>query len=267
MLGGRLKKHSTAEAKAAAKRKHNHEEYLRRKSRSFILETRSDFVHYAPALPGVLSATPSDIGLRISADIPIPRDPLVQLDEDKQDAIRPPSRLAPLPEDDVVEDDVEAARVIRQPKASDGQHATECNTYKRRIQQQMSETDARAAEILFEMQTGITQPHVSANKIPEHLGDVQRSAELDCESPRSAASQNQTAGNSNLQRSSVMLVVEETVVAEESPTANTCSISRALTPTLREATNSPTEAIESLQARSQRSSVSSARSGRRDDRR
>jgi hypothetical protein len=116
------------------------------------------------------------------------------------------------------------------------------------------------------MQTSILQPHVSADRTPEQSGDVQRLAELDSKSPKSAASQNQAAENSNLQQLSVVSVVsivKELVIAEESPTVNTRSVSQELTPTFVEPTNSPAAALDSLQARSKRSSISPAQLGRR----
>jgi hypothetical protein len=129
MPAGRPKKHLTDKAKAEAKRKYNKQQYLRKKSRAVQCETRPDFIHYAPEPPGVPSATPLSLGLRISANVPVPRDPLIQPDKDEDGAIRPLSPLAQLPEDDV-----EAARVISQLKASDKQHTTDRDAYKRRIQ-------------------------------------------------------------------------------------------------------------------------------------
>ncbi|KAK7178211.1 hypothetical protein PSPO01_15745 [Paraphaeosphaeria sporulosa] len=63
MPGGRPKKYLTAQAKAEAKRRHNHEEYLRRKGRPFQHETRPDFLHYGPVLPDIPTITRSDLGL------------------------------------------------------------------------------------------------------------------------------------------------------------------------------------------------------------
>ena len=91
MPGGRPKKYLTAEAKADAKRRHNREDYLRR--RNCPLQSRPDFIHYAPAPLGVPTITRTDLGLRTSADVPVPRDPLIQLDEllEDSDIYRPPS--------------------------------------------------------------------------------------------------------------------------------------------------------------------------------
>ena len=213
MLGGRLKKYSTTKAKAAAKQKYNYKEYLCRRDCAVQQQNYPNFIHYAPAPLGVLSTTPLDLGLRISADIPIPRDSLIQLDEDEQDAsslLSPPALLL----DDVSE-----------YTGSKKQHTIERNTYKRRIQQRISETDARTAEILLEMQSGIAQPHVHADKIQGHSTDTQGLAALGSELPQRAASQSQAIENSNLQRLSVTPVIKKLFTVEESPTANTYSVS------------------------------------------
>ena len=153
MLGGRLKKYSTTKAKAIVKQKYNYKEYLYRRDCAVQQQNCPNFVYYAPAPLGILSTTPLDVSLCISANIPIPRDSLIQLDEDEQDAsslLSPPALLL----DDVSE-----------YTASNKQHTIERNTYKRRIQQRISETDARTAEILLEMQSSIAQLHVYADKI------------------------------------------------------------------------------------------------------
>ena len=62
---------------------------------------------------------------------------------------------------------------------------------------------------------------------------------------------------------SVTPVIEEPVAVEESPTANTYSVSREFTPTHRELTNSLAEALNSPQVRSQCSSISLAQLGSR----
>lgn len=62
---------------------------------------------------------------------------------------------------------------------------------------------------------------------------------------------------------SVTPVIEELVAVEESPTANTYSVSREFTPTYRELTNSLAEALNSPQVRSQCSSISLAQLGSR----
>ncbi|PVH92672.1 hypothetical protein DM02DRAFT_604978, partial [Periconia macrospinosa] len=126
MPRGRPKKYLTAEARAEAKRRWNHEEYLRRKNPPIQQTTRPDFIHYQPALPGVPTITGPDLGLRISADIPVPRDPLVQADEllEDEDAYRPPSPLAP-----PAEGDVEA--IVERPAETDSEpiHTTAGQIY------------------------------------------------------------------------------------------------------------------------------------------
>ncbi|PVH90427.1 hypothetical protein DM02DRAFT_466429, partial [Periconia macrospinosa] len=87
MPRGRPKIYLTAKAKAEAKQRSNHEEYLRRKNRSLQRAARPDFIHYEPAPPNVPTITRPDLGLRraqavpISADVPIPRDPVLQPNE------------------------------------------------------------------------------------------------------------------------------------------------------------------------------------------
>jgi hypothetical protein len=199
---GRPRKHESAEAAAEAKKANDRRRYLRGQA----LGAPAEFVHYAPVPPGVPSITPSDLGLRISADIPIPCDPLIQPDEDErgEDGIRAPSPLAPL-----AEDDVEAAEVTNQFQASDREQTRERHDYERRIIQQMDERDARTAEILVELQTGLA------------------------------------VEGRNLQSSSASPVVGERVVEEEFPTANTRSVSHVSTPTVENRINTPAETLNS----------------------
>lgn len=264
MPRGRPKRHLTAEAKAEAKRKHNHEQYLRRKNRQFQRETRPDFIHYAPAPPGVPSITPPDLGLRISADIPVPRQPLLQLDEllEDEDAYRLPSPLALL-----AEDDIKAAAVINQLRTSEEEQINERTVYEKRILQQINKTDARAANILLEMQTGIAHTPALADKVPEHSRDAERPSGQDRDSNSNAAGQSQVVENNQLQRSSTTPVAEEPAVVDNPPVMNTRSVSYKSTPTLAKTANASTEALNSLQTPSQRSSISSTRSSIRGSRR
>ncbi|KAF9730177.1 hypothetical protein PMIN01_12110 [Paraphaeosphaeria minitans] len=260
MPGGRPKKYITAEAKAEAKRRHNHEEYLRRKDRPFQRETRPEFVHYEPIPLGIPTTTRIDLGLRISTDVPIPCDSLIGPDElpEGEDVYRPPSPLASL-----AADDVEAAAVISQLQTSDREQTNERIEYERRIQQQIKDKDARTAGILLEMQAGTMAVRSSADNIPEHSGNIERPIELDSDSVDTTAGQIQAIENSNLQRSSTAPIIEELATTEEPPVANTHSVSDTLAPTPAKTTSTSSKALNSPQTPSQRS-VSSARStGRR----
>lgn len=180
MPGGRPKQYLTAEAKAKAKRRHNHEEYLRRKDRQFQHETRPEFVHYEPIPPGIPTTTRIDLSLRISPDVPIPCDSLIEPDElpAGEDVYRPPSPLLSLSTDDV-----EAAAVISQLQTSDREQTNERIEYEQRIQQQIKDEDARTAGILLAMQAG-TIPNT-----PEHLANMERPAELDSNGTDTTAGQ------------------------------------------------------------------------------
>jgi hypothetical protein len=73
MPGGRPRKLITAEAKKRAHQLAAHQSYHRKRNPTNI---RPDFIAYEPTPPGnVPLETPEDIGLRISQDICIPRDP------------------------------------------------------------------------------------------------------------------------------------------------------------------------------------------------
>ncbi|KAF1957687.1 hypothetical protein CC80DRAFT_515784 [Byssothecium circinans] len=179
MLGGRPKKYLTAKAKAAAKRRHNHE----------------------------------------NADIPVPQDPHIPPHEslEGEDVYRPPSPLA-----QPAGDDLEIAALVNQ-------------------------LDARTAEILIEMQTGVAHTRISADKAPEHIRDADRSAEPDSVPADSAAGQSQAMENSNLQRSSV------------APIENTRSLSYLSICTLAKATNAPAKALHSPQTPSRSTSFPAQR--------
>lgn len=253
---GRPRKHLTEAAATEAKRASNR----RRLHQTQVPDAPADFIHYAPAPQGVPSITPPDLGLRISADIPVPQHPLVQLDEllEDEDAYEPPSPLAPL-----AEYDAEIATVIGQLQASEHEQINERHTHERRIPQQRNETDARTARILLEMQTGIAHTPKLADKTTEHSRDAERPSARDNESNNNAASQNQAVEIRKLHYSSTKLVDDEAAVVDESPVTNTRSVSYTSTPILAEATNASTEALESPQTPSQRSSISSTRSNTR----
>ncbi|KAF2629492.1 hypothetical protein BU25DRAFT_322849, partial [Macroventuria anomochaeta] len=74
---GRPRKHLTEAAAAEAKRASNR----RRLQQALVPNAPAEFIHYAPLPPGIPSTTPLDLGLRISADIPIPQDPLIEPDK------------------------------------------------------------------------------------------------------------------------------------------------------------------------------------------
>ncbi|PVH93492.1 hypothetical protein DM02DRAFT_634501 [Periconia macrospinosa] len=101
------RKHLNASAAAEAKKDSDRRRYQRSRG----LGGPAKFIHYAPALPGAPSNTNPDLGLRISADVSIPRDPLIQPDEllVGEDVYRPLSPLMPL-----AVGDVGAAAVISQ---------------------------------------------------------------------------------------------------------------------------------------------------------
>lgn len=219
MPRGRPRKYRNEDEAAEAARQLRQQRYQRQSQ----TQAPPEFIAYAPAPLGVPTITQLDLGLRISADIPIPRDPLIQPDElpEDEDAYRPPSPLAPL-----VVDDIDAAAVISQFRASKNEPINERTEYEQRILQQINDTDARTAGILLEMQAGIAQVRTSADTIPEHLGE-------DAERP------------------------------VEPPAANTHSVSHTPTPTPAKAANASAAALNSPQTPSQRSSISSARSSTR----
>ncbi|PVH93488.1 hypothetical protein DM02DRAFT_541434, partial [Periconia macrospinosa] len=66
---GRPRKHLNASAAAEAKKDSDRRRYQRSRG----LGGPAKFIHYAPAFPGAPSNTNPDLGLRISADVSIPR--------------------------------------------------------------------------------------------------------------------------------------------------------------------------------------------------
>ncbi|KAL5370972.1 hypothetical protein DPSP01_014565 [Paraphaeosphaeria sporulosa] len=254
MPGGRPKKHLTVEAHADAKRRQNREAYVRRKGRSFQPIARPDFVHYEPNPLGVPTNTSLDLGLRISADVPIPRDPLNEdeLPEDNN-VHRPPSPPAPLSVDTV-----EPTAILRQFQASEKESAKARIEYEQGIQQHIREMGARSAGSLLPTEAGNAYVHTSARANPAQLENVERVAETDNELMNTAG-QTRTAENSTLQPTSTLIV-------EEAAIASTRSSSHARTPVVERAVNAPTEISKSPKATRQRS-VSSARSSTRGGRR
>ncbi|PVH90966.1 hypothetical protein DM02DRAFT_664474 [Periconia macrospinosa] len=217
-------------------------------------DIRPDFIHYEPVPLGVPTITRPDLGLRISADVPIPRDPLIQPDEllEDSDAYRPPSPLAPLSANDV-----EDAAMTRQFQTSEEEQKNERIEYEQGIQQQIKKIDARTT--VLDRKAGNTQVQTSADETPEHPGNVERSEEADNESINDIVGQTHAIGDGNLQLSSVAPVTREIATMEETPVANTRSARHASITTSVSPANASAEALNSPQAPSQRS-VSSAQS-------
>ena len=229
MPGGRPKKYLTAEAKADAKRRHNREDYLRR--RNCPLQSRPDFIHYAPAPLGVPTITRTDLGLRTSADVPVPRDPLIQLDEllEDSDIYRPPSPLAPLSAGDV-----EAAAITKQP--SEKEQTNERIEYEQGIQRQIKETNARAMGIVLGMKASNTP---SADETLGQSGDVGRPEEMDNESIDDIVGHTHPIGNENLQISSNVPVIKEIAVANARSARHVSTTSGSSANAYAEIPNSP----------------------------
>ncbi|KAF7441634.1 hypothetical protein A1F99_140680 [Pyrenophora tritici-repentis] len=240
MPRGRPRKYQTEEEAAEAARQLRQQRYQRQRR----AQAPPEFIAYAPTIPGAPTTTYLDIGLRISADVPIPRDAFTLPDEplEGEDEYRQPSPLASLA---VAE--VEAAAVISQLRASDREQTNESIEYEQRILQQIQDSDARAARILLEIQARTAQ-NTSANGILEHSGNVERPAGLENDSTHSHAIK-----NINLQRSSITPVTKELAY----------SVSYASTPSLAKAANALAEASDSPQTPSQRSVSSAQLSGRR----
>ncbi|CAE7221186.1 hypothetical protein HRS9139_10562 [Pyrenophora teres f. teres] len=171
MPRGRPRKYQTKEEAAEAARQLRQQRYQRQR----WAQAPPEFIAYAPTIPGAPTTTYLDIGLRISADVPIPRDAFTLPDEplEGEDEYRQPSPLASLA---VAE--VEAAAVISQLRASDREQTNESIEYEQRILQQIQDSDARAARILLEIQARTAQ-NTSANGILEHSGNVERPAGLE----------------------------------------------------------------------------------------
>ncbi|KAF2279842.1 uncharacterized protein EI97DRAFT_438948 [Westerdykella ornata] len=259
MPRGRPKKHITNEEIAEARRERNRQYYIRKRK----AQAPPEVISYVPALPGAPTTTYLDLGLRISADIPVPRDPFIQPHESPEDenAYRLRSPLASLAVDDPT-----TTALVNQLQASEQEQISGCDEYERRILERINETDLRTAEILMEMQMGIGHTRASADETAEHSGDENRPVEPDSVPTDSIAGQSY-AVRSSLLRLSVAPVAKEATAAEEVNVANTHSVSYTFTPTLAKAANASAGALNSPQIPNQRSSVSSTRSSTRDGRR
>ncbi|PVH92673.1 hypothetical protein DM02DRAFT_698965 [Periconia macrospinosa] len=78
MPRGRLKIYFTTEAKAEAKQRSNHKEYLRRKNRSLQRAARPGFIYYEPAPLNVPTIAQPDLSLRASATVSVLQSPIIQ---------------------------------------------------------------------------------------------------------------------------------------------------------------------------------------------
>ena len=252
MPRGRPRKYQNPDEVEEAARRLRQQRYQRQRQ----AQAPPEFVHYEPTPQGVPATTCPDLGLRISADVPIPRDPLLQPDElqEGEDSYRPASPLASL-----AVDDVEAAAVLSQLQASDKEQTNERIEYEQRILQQIKGKDARTAGILLEMQAGTAQGRTGADEIPEDLGNTQGLAGVDSDRINTVVDQSHPIKNNSIQRWSTVAATWELAAAVQPLIANTRSVSNTSTPTPAKAANIPVEALNSAQTPSQRS-ASPARS-------
>jgi hypothetical protein len=170
MPGGRPRKHTTAEARAEARQRSNHKDYLRRKNRHFQPRNRPDFIFYEPQSPTVTSVASSDLGLQPSATLPVLQDSLNQphdVTKDKR-VYYPPPPHAPTADEHphlAVQDDQPCAIEQEQTNMRDG-----CRIMNL---QQVDERDVRAAEIMLELQAGIVYTDTRAVTMAERSEGTQ----------------------------------------------------------------------------------------------
>ncbi|PVH92171.1 hypothetical protein DM02DRAFT_480891, partial [Periconia macrospinosa] len=77
MPRGRPRKYQSGEEAAEAARRLRQQRYQRQHQ----AQAPPEFVAYAPTIPGAPTSTCPNVGLRVSADVPVPRDTLIQPEE------------------------------------------------------------------------------------------------------------------------------------------------------------------------------------------
>ncbi|KAH7108851.1 hypothetical protein B0J11DRAFT_513064 [Dendryphion nanum] len=137
--GGRPKKYSTAAAAAEAKKE-------------------IEFIAYEPPLSeDVPNTTSSNLNLRISADVPIPRDG-DEPPNPEPNRERPPRYL-------LDNEDAEIVRRIEQIRENEEESNAEQYEYEAAIVQRLDDIDTRAAGSLIEMQLDKNRTHMATSKL------------------------------------------------------------------------------------------------------
>ncbi|KAK7178324.1 hypothetical protein PSPO01_15633 [Paraphaeosphaeria sporulosa] len=206
MPRGRPRKYQNQDEAAEAARRLRQQRYQRQRQ----AQAPPEFIQYEPVPISIPTNTAPDLGLRISNDIPIPRDTLTEPDElpGAEDTCRPASPLASLGVDDV-----EAAAVINQRRASDREQTSERVDNEQRILQQMRDIDARAASILLEIQAGTAQVHTSTGAGALHTGEIEGPEEVQHSSHTGTAHQSRDLAGSKLQPLRTALIAEKLAAA------------------------------------------------------
>jgi hypothetical protein len=122
-----------------------------------------DFIAYEPPLPAdVPTETPPNLGLRTSADIPIPRNSDGQGSDSDKAPNPQASHHAPNPCLQPNED-VEVTRAIERIRMEERESNIEQDEYEAAILQRLGKTDMEAAEILTEMRQGDARGNIGAD--------------------------------------------------------------------------------------------------------
>lgn len=145
---GRPKKFTTVPAAAVAKKESDRQRYLRRCQQT----SRPEFIAYEPQIAvDYPIATPANVGLRISADIPIPEDLTGLLYDEPHNETITHRAFAPIPTDD---DDAEISEDIRLAQANEKEWDKEQAEYEAAIAHQIEERMAQTAKGMMEIQSG-----------------------------------------------------------------------------------------------------------------
>ncbi|KAF2818927.1 hypothetical protein CC86DRAFT_432698 [Ophiobolus disseminans] len=143
MPGGRPRKFATF---AEAKKEDNRQQYLRRRQQV----VRPEFIAYDPQIAvDYPTTTPTHIGLRISPDIPIPKDLTGLLDDEPQDNHTTDRASALIPTHN---HDPEIAEQIRLAQENEREWNKEQAEYEAALADQIEERVTRTAEGIIEMQ-------------------------------------------------------------------------------------------------------------------
>jgi hypothetical protein len=145
---GRPKKFTTARRAAEAKKDSDRQRYLRRCQQT----SRPEFIAYEPQITvDCPITTPTDLGLRISPDIPIPKDLTGLLDDETQDKHVTHRASTLILTDD---QDADISEEIRITQANETEWNKEQTEYEAAIAHQMEERVAQTAKGMTEIQLG-----------------------------------------------------------------------------------------------------------------
>ncbi|KAF2622008.1 hypothetical protein BU25DRAFT_481051, partial [Macroventuria anomochaeta] len=252
MSQGRPRKYATAIASKEARKERDRLRYLQKHQP----QCPPEFIAYEPLLPGdIPRPTPTNTGLRISSDIPIPRDRTSEHNPTLLDK-HPEWQLSAAPSP--VINDPEYTREVEELQEAEKEQNTELAEHNAAIAECIQELDDRVREPLMELE-GLYQNTSTRNTPQQEEQEEQEEQEKgDCTSTSAGAGNYQAAAwervceekrrNRHTQNSSITVTAAQTEGVGQEDDSSSLDLQDSAT---------PTQTVEQQQSPNQGASIAS----------